>query len=351
MRYEMKNNLRRFLILSVAVVLLSIFVTACGNETENPSDSSGAAQSETNQEPGEGTTEAGASESEPAQMLSVVATIFPQYDFVRRIAGDRLELSLLISPGAESHGFEPTPLDMITLSNADLLIHIGGDKDDWVNPNLAAVDRSDMPTVALLDLVEAIVVQHTEDCDDDECDVPHHVSHYDEHVWTCPRNAIIIVGALAEVLAEMDGANADFYRENAASFVEELRELDLAFAEVVANGVRNTIIFGDRFPFSYFVETYGLIHHSAFDGCCVDTQVSPATIASLITIVRDEGIPVVFYLELSNRAIANTIAEDTGARLLELHSVHNVTLADFNAGVTYLDLMWRNVEHLREALS
>ena len=166
-----------------------------------------------------------------------------------------------------------------------------------------------------------------------------------------PPNAVLIVGELAEVLAEMDSANADFYRENAAVFIDELRDLDQAFVEVVANGVRNTIVFGDRFPFSYFVETYGLIHHSAFDGCCVDTQVSPATIASLITIVRDEEIPVVFYIELSNRAIATTIAEDTGAVLLELHSAHNVSLADFNAGVTYLDLMWRNVEHLREALN
>ncbi|MCL2215598.1 MAG: metal ABC transporter substrate-binding protein [Defluviitaleaceae bacterium] len=312
----------------IFLLIFVLFVAACGGEAANS-----------------------AAETDGEGPLRVIATIFPQYDFVRRIAGGKVELSLLISPGAESHGFEPTPRDMIALGQADLLIHVGGQKDTWVQPHLASVGRSDMPTVALLDLVEAIVLQHTQDCDDDECDFPHHVEHYDEHVWTCPRNAVLIVDALAEVLAEMDPGNAGFYRENAAEFIAELRDLDRAFAEVVAGGVRSTIIFGDRFPFRYFAGTYGLTYFAAFDGCCVDTQASPATIAALITRIRDENIPVVFYIELSNRAIANTIAGETGARLLELHSAHNVSHADFNAGVTYLDLMWRNVEHLREALS
>lgn len=320
------------------------------DETEQESESATEVETETETE-----VEADAP-AEPeiphlAEPLRVTATIFPQYDFVRRIAGGRVDLTLLISPGAESHGFEPTPRDMIGLGQADLLIHIGGHKDDWVESHLAAVGRSDMPTVALLDLVEAIVVQHTEDCDDEDCDFPHHVEHYDEHVWTCPRNAIIIVEELTSVLAGKDPANAAFFRENAAALISELRDLDRAFTEVVAAGVRNTVIFGDRFPVRYFVETYGLTHFAAFDGCCVDTHASPATIASLITRVRDENIPVVFYIELSNRAIANTIAAETGARLLEFHSVHNVSHADFNAGVTYVDLMRRNVEHLREALN
>jgi zinc transport system substrate-binding protein len=208
-----------------------------------------------------------------------------------------------------------------------------------------------MHTVALLDMVEAITVVHTEDCDDDECEFPHHVEHYDEHIWTCPRNAIVIVEELTNVLAEKDPKNADFFRANAAELIEQLHELDRNFVEAVANGARNTIVFGDRFPFRYFVETYGLTHVAAFDGCCVETQVSPATIASLITLVRDENIPVVFYIELSNRAIATTIADDTDATLLELHSAHNVNLADFNAGITYLEIMNQNLENLIIALN
>jgi zinc transport system substrate-binding protein len=287
------------------------------------------------------------------ERLNVIATLFPQYDFVRRITDGRVDLSLLISPGAESHGFEPTPRDMIAIGEADLLIHIGGEKDEWVAPHLAAVGREDMRTAALLNMVDALYIYHGDDCDDPDCDDDHHfhAPHPDEHVWTYPRNVIKIVEELTGILAEKDPANAEFFRQNADEFIAELTELHYAFAEVVENAVRNTVIFGDRFPFLHFVQAYGLTHFSAFDGCCVDTQVSPATIAALITRVNAEEIPVVFYIEMSNRAIANTIAEDTGATLLEFHSVHNVTHADFNAGVTYLDLMRRNVEHLRTALS
>ncbi|MCL2225318.1 MAG: metal ABC transporter substrate-binding protein [Defluviitaleaceae bacterium] len=334
--------MKRFLMFVMVVLFLAVFAACGGGENVPP-----AVDYVT-----ENGTGNGVENVEPVtDPLRVIATIFPQYDFVRRIGGGRVDLSLLISPGAESHGFEPTPRDMIEIGQADLLIHVGGHKDDWVAPILAAVGQEDMPTIALLDMVEAIVVEHTEDCDDDECDFPHHVEHYDEHVWTCPRNVIIIAEELANILAEKDPANAEFFRTNAAEFITELQELDRAFIEVVENGVRSTIVFGDRFPFLYFVNTYGLTHFSAFDGCCVDTQVSPATIASMITLVRDEEIPVVFHIELSNRAIANTIAEDTGAQLLEFHSAHNVTHADFNNGVTYLDLMWRNLENLRIALN
>ncbi|MCL2227770.1 MAG: metal ABC transporter substrate-binding protein [Oscillospiraceae bacterium] len=335
----------------IFLLICALFLTACGSAAGSGGvEGSGAGGGGGEAVDPPDTAAADEPELLRTEPLHVIATIFPQFDFIRQIAGERVELSMLISPGAESHGFEPTPRDMIAISQADLFIHVGGDKDEWVKPILESAGRSDMPTIALLDLVETIVVEHTADCDDYECDFPHHVLHHDEHVWTCPRNVIIIVEILAEALAEKDPANADFYRGNAAEFIAELRNLDMAFVDAVANGVRSTVIFGDRFPFRYFVDTYGLTHFSAFDGCCVDTQASPATIADLITRVEEEGIPVVFYIELSNRAIANTIAEATGARLLELHSAHNVSHADFNAGVTYLDLMWRNVAHLREAL-
>jgi len=370
---------------------------------------------------------AGTVEPEGQEPLRVIATIFPQYDFIRHIAGDRVDLSMLISPGAESHGFEPTPRDIIAINSADLLVYVGGHGDVWVEPILTSLGRDDMRTVALLDLVDAVMTEHQHhghdhdhhhshdyhhshdhddhDCDDhdDDCEEDdygydhhhshdhhhghdhdhdcddhdedceeydhdhdhnhshdhhhghghhhHHEPHYDEHVWTCPRNAILIVRALTEVLAEMDAANAYYFRQNAESFISVLNVLDMALVEAVANGVRTTVVFGDRFPFHYLMDTYGLTAYAAFDGCSAETQASPATIAFLIDKVNNENIPVVFYLEFSTRLIANVIAEATGARLLEMHSVHNVSQADFNAGVTYVELMWRNVEMLREALS
>jgi zinc transport system substrate-binding protein len=311
---------------------------------------------------------------ESGERLTVVATIFPQFDFIRQIAGERVELSMLISPGMESHGFEPSPRDMVSLYGADLMVYTGGHSDDWVARVLASVGREDLRTVALVGLVDTVMAKHHHGHDDDECCCcedehhhghghhhghehhhghghHHHEPHYDEHVWTCPRNAIIIVEYLAEVLAEMDAANAEYFRANAAEFAAELRGLDAAFVEVVENAARRTVVFGDRFPFRYFADTYGLEYFAAFDGCSAETQASPARIAGLITLLQDESIPVVFHIEFSNLAIANVLSEATGARLVEMHSAHNVSRADFDAGVTYLDLMRRNVDALREGLN
>ena len=377
------------------------------------------------------------SDSNYSTQLRVVATIFPQYDFVRQIAGDKVELNMLLSPGMESHGFEPTPRDIIMINDADLFIYIGGHGDIWVDRILTSLERPDIRTVALIDLVDAVkgdLVEgmepghshlhhdhghshshnhhhdidddydhghdhdddvddhdhghdhdhmhdhdddvddhdhghdHThghghDDSDDDDDDTHehshshshdhahHHEPHYDEHVWTCPRNAILIVETLTDILAELDPANAEFFRNNAEAYIAELEKLDSAFAEVVANGARSTLVFGDRFPFRYLTDTYKLTYFAAFTGCSAETQASPATIAFLIQKVQEENIPVVLHIEFSNKFIANTIAEATGARLLEMHSLHNVSHADFSAGVTYLDLMRRNVETLREALN
>ena len=161
----------------------------------------------------------------------------------------------------------------------------------------------------------------------------------------------MIVQALTEVLSELDPANAYYFRENAAAYITELEALDAAFAEVVAQGVRSTVVFGDRFPFIYLAHAHGLTAYAAFDGCATETQASPARIASLIELVQREGIPVVFHIEFSDRQIANTIAEATGARVLEIHSLHNLTPAQYAEGVTYLDLMRSNLSVLREALS
>jgi zinc transport system substrate-binding protein len=187
---------------------------------------------------------------------------------------------------------------------------------------------------------------HDHECDD-ECD---HGVEYDEHVWTSPRNAILIVRVITELLCAADPANCAFYRENAAAYIRELEQLDAAFSGVVAGARRRTIVFGDRFPFRYFAETYGLNYFAAFPGCATETEPSAATVAFLINKIRTEQIPVVFHIELSNERMANTISEETGAKKLLLHSVHNVTRRDFEAGLGYLDLKRRNVENLREAL-
>ena len=284
---------------------------------------------------------------------NVVASIFPAYDFVRQIAGDRVNLTMLISPGAESHSFEPSPRDIITIMNSDLFIYVG-DSDQWIDRILRSMNTDEMTIFAMKSAVELIENEHEHvvDCDDPDCFDDHHTcSLFDEHVWTSPRNAILIVRAITDLLSEADPANADLFRQNAAAYIRELEQLNAAFSEVVAGALRRTIVFGDRFPFRYFTEAYGLTWYAAFDGCSTQTDPSAARIAFLINKVRDERIPVVFHIELSNERIADVVVEATGARKLMLHSAHNVTRQEFNAGLTYLEIMRRNVENLRIALN
>jgi len=285
--------------------------------------------------------------------INVTVTIFPAYDFVRQIAGDRVNLSMLLSPGAESHSFEPSPRDIITIQNSDVFVFAGGDSDMWIERILQSMDTEIAENINIfamidfVDLVEGVKCKH----DDDD---PHHVCddiEYDEHVWTSPRNVIVLIEEIANLLCDVDSVNADFYIQNAAAYIEKLENLDAAFVDVIANAKRNTIVFGDRFPFRYFADVYNLKWIAAFDGCSTDTAPSAATIALLIDTIRAEKIPVVFHIELSNERIANTISEETGAKKLLLHSVHNITKQDFDVGLGYLELMNRNIETLREALN
>ena len=284
--------------------------------------------------------------------LSVVATIFPQYDFVREIAGDNLELTLLLPPGSESHSFDPTPQDIITIQNCDVFIYVGGESDEWVNQILDSMDTSNMKIISLLHLVDAVEEEIVEGMEADEGSdegVGNEIE-YDEHVWTSPKNAITIVQYISETLCELDNSNASVYTANTASYLEKLKELDTAFQTVVDNAKRTTLVFADRFPFRYFADAYGLDYYAAFPGCSTETEASAATVAFLIDKVNEENIPAVFYIEFSNEKMADTICENTNAVKLLLHSCHNISKDELESGVSYLDLMAQNAESLKEAL-
>ncbi|MDR0320657.1 MAG: metal ABC transporter substrate-binding protein [Treponema sp.] len=280
--------------------------------------------------------------------IDVTVTNFPPYDFVRQIAGDRVNLTMLLPPGSESHSFEPSPRDIIIIQNSDIFIYTGGESDDWIERILESMNTDNMKILAMIDTVDAVeeeVVEGMEEDDDEGEEVA-----YDEHVWTSPGNVILIVEAITALLCEADSANAGFYRQNAATFTEELVLLDASFAEVVSGAKRNTIVFADRFPFRYFADAYGLSYFAAFPGCSTETEPSAATVAFLIDKVRADKIPVVFHIELSNERMANTISGETGAKKLLLHSCHNITKRDFDSGRNYLEIMQGNVANLREAL-
>ena len=283
--------------------------------------------------------------------INVVATIFPPYDFAREIAGDKANITMLLPPGSESHSFEPTPQDIIKIQNCDVFIHVGGESDEWVKKVLSSMETSKMKIVTLMDcveVVEEVIVEGMQNEGHGHAEEEN--GEYDEHVWTSPRNAKLIVQKISDTFCEVDPANADTYRQNTKAYLAKLDELDAKFQNVVKNAARKTIVFGDRFPFRYFADVYGLTYFAAFPGCSTETEPSAATVKFLIDKIKAEKIPVVFHIELSNEKMANTISEETGAKVLLLHACHNVTRDDFTGGKGYIGLMTQNVETLKEAL-
>ena len=293
------------------------------------------------------------------ERLQVVCSLFPYYDFVRAIGGEYVSPTLLVPAGRETHSFEPTPLDVITVSKADVFLYNGGESEYWVEEILGSAG-ADIGTVArMMDHIDALeeeIVEgmeghgHHHDHEHEE-DEHHHEITYDEHIWTSPVGARELCRAICDALCAADSAHAAEYRTNLDAYLAELDKLDAAFCEVTADARRCTLVFGDRFPLLYFCKTYGLDYRAAFHGCAGDTEPSLATLKYLIDKVNDEQIPVVYTIELSSRKIAEAIAETTGAKVAQLHSCQNVTRKEFDEGATYLSLMWQNVDALKEGLA
>lgn len=295
--------------------------------------------------------------AEQEEGLSVVATIFPQYDFARQVMGGSGGPTMLLRPGQEVHSYEPTPQDIIAIQNCDLFIYVGGESDAWIEDVLEGMDTSNMVILSLMDVVDPLeedtenVLENPEEHDHQEDGTHLHEEEYDEHVWTSPKNAMLITQAICDALCEIGPDNAGQYQANTADYLTQLEALDAAFQEVIGDAGRDTLFFGDRFPLLYFVREYGLNYYAAFPGCASETEPSAATVARLIDLVREEEAPVVYQIELSNGNIARSIADSSGARVETFYTCHNITADDFNAGETYLSLMQRNVESLKEALN
>ncbi len=281
--------------------------------------------------------------------INIVATIFPEYDFARAVAGDNANIKMLVSPATKIHSFEPSPQDIAAVQNADLFIYIGGEGDAWVEKILSAVDTSKMKVLKMMDTVsvveEEIVdgMEAEEESDSDEIE-------YDEHIWTSPKNAMAMVNAICGAISEIDKENADIYEKNAAAYNAEIQAVDDEIKQVVDAASKKMLVFGDRFPFRYFADEFGLSYYAAFPGCSGETDASAATVAKLVKRIEENSLPAVFYVELGNHAMADSIANQTGTKALMLHSCHNVSKEDFDNGVTYVDLMKNNVETLKEGL-
>lgn len=291
--------------------------------------------------------------------LQVVCSLFPYYDFVREIGGAYVSPRLLVAAGREAHSFEPTPMDVIRVSRADVFVYNGGEGEQWVDEILSSAGENIPTVLRMMDYADTLTEEplaghddhdhadhdHEHDDDHDSDDIE-----YDEHIWTSPVQAMKLCRAICDALCAADPAHAAVYRSNLENYLGQLAELDVAFRQVCSEKKRSLLVFGDRFPLLYFCREYGLDYRAAFHGCSSDTEPSLYTLKFLIDKVRQQDIPVVYALELSSRMVADAIAETTGATVETFYSCQTVSQADWAAGEGYVSLMRRNVAALREGI-
>lgn len=338
-------------------------------------------------------------EKEDNYRLKIVTSLFPYYDMARAVIGDvkGIDLKMIVTPGQDSHSFEPTPSDVIQMENADVLIYNGGSLETWIDTLLDSLNNKNQIKMKMMDYVDVLneeIVEgmdtrfeehdheehshkednhnkenhkedshseenhkednHSEDSSNDSEfhneDSEEEHEETDEHIWTSPVNEIIMTEKICETLSKALPEEKENFQKNAENYISQLKELDNEFRTIVENAKTNEIIFADKFPLQYFVKEYGLKYYAAFPGCGSDMEPSAKTIAFLVDKIKEDNIKAVFYLELSSHIVADAIETDTGAKPLQFNSCHNITQKQFDSGVTYVDLMKENVNNLKIAL-
>lgn len=295
------------------------------------------------------------------EKISVVCTIYPAYDWTREIIGsfdsDSVELTYLMSSGADLHNYQPTADDMITISDCDIFIYVGGESDKWVDDALAEARNKDMKVINLMDVLSDSLreeeLKEGMEAEEEESEDEDDGIEYDEHIWLSLRNAAKCVEAIAQELEAADSENAYEYSKNTTEYIERLDGLDTRFAEMTANAKTDTLIFGDRFPFRYFVDDYGLDYYAAFNGCSAETEASFETIAFLADKVDELGAEYIFTIEGSDCTIADAIIANTKSKNVKtavLYSIQSVRETD-KVSAGYYSFMEENYNVLKEALN
>lgn len=329
-----------------------------------------------------------------AKKLKVVTTIFPEYDWVREIVGENnknVDLTLLVGNGVDLHSYQPSIHDIAKISTADIFIYVGGESDGWVKDALANATNKNMKVINLMEVLEGQTKveemkegmqvsehhHHDEDEDDEHLAGGHKHNHeeaedhdhdheveghhhhdgddveYDEHVWLSVRFAKTLCAVISKALCDVDSANSSSYKANLKAYTEKLDNLDANFSTAVKNGNKKTLLFGDRFPFRYFVEDYNLDYFAAFVGCSAETEASFETVAFLAKKVDELGLNSVIKIESGDGKIARTIVENSkkkNAKVLTLDSIQSTTLKQAKAGASYLKIMEENLKVIEEAL-
>jgi zinc transport system substrate-binding protein len=320
--------------------------------------------------------------------IEVVATLFPQYDFAKQVGGDKVNVTLLLPPGSESHTYEPTPQDMVLIDESDLFIYTGKEMEPWAE-NLISGLKNDINVVDLSKSVDLINVEefeeehegedsehehsHHEENDDEDDDAENKHEHtdehehenahshnhseeghhhtYDPHIWLNPQYAIKMVRNIEQELSKVDPDNAEYYKTNADNYIKQISDLDSEFESIVENASNPKIAFGGAFAYAYFVERYNLDFISAYETCGESAEPSTVKVKEVIDYINKNKIPVIFYKEYSTGNIAKTISEATGAKMLVFNTVHNLSKDEIQNGATYVSIMRENLENLKQALN
>ncbi len=331
----------------ITAMLLALFMLAgvlagCGKQSDDKTDKTGK-----------------------ADKLSIVTTIFPEYDWVKEILGDKAdnaEVTMLLDNGVDLHSYQPTADDIIRISNCDLFIYTGGESDGWVDDALKNTTNKDMKVIKLMEVLgdsvkeeETVEGMQEEDHDHEDADEHEHEeeAEYDEHVWLSLKNAETLCDAISGALQQIDPDNKDTYAANASAYIKKLSALDADYQAAVDAATHKTVLFGDRFPFRYMVDDYGLSYYAAFVGCSAETEASFETISFLAGKVDELNLPCVLTLEGAQHKIAETIVENTSAKnqkVLAMDSLQSTTSKDAANGTTYLSVMEQNLSVLKEAL-
>ncbi len=327
---------RKGIIFLIMLMIFSLSVAGCSGETEMPAN-----ETEESEMP---------SEEETIDKISVVATLFPQYDFARRIGGDNVEVRYLLPPGTEAHSYEPTPQDMVSLLNADVFLYTGEFMEPWSSNIVENLKEED---VLVVDLSMDIPLLTSEDHDHEhEGDEEHGEEEeaIDPHYWTDPNMAIIMVKSIGDALSQVDPDNIGQYKMEEAALIEDLIELDNDIREALSRTKSKTILSGGHFAFGYFARQYGLEHMSPYAGFSPNAEPTPQRITALIQTIEDTGANAIYHEELIDPKVAQVIVEETGAELLLLHGAHNISKEELDSGKTYIEIMYENLENLKEGL-
>jgi len=275
--------------------------------------------------------------------IKIIATLFPQYDFARQIAGDKANIKLLLPPGVESHTFDPKPSEMIEIYKADLFIYTGENMEPWAQTIINGITDDNL---TVIDCSENIELLHNDNDGDDG-----HEHGADPHIWLDPDNAIMMLQNILEALCVKDPENTFFYTQNAIDYAAKLQKLDEDIFDVINNSKRNVIVFGGRFSYIYFLRHFNLDYVTAYDSCSTNAEPSMAKILYVITFIKENNIPCIYHEELSAHQVAKTIAKETGRKSLQFSTAHNVTKKEFDDGITFLDIMYANLENLKKGLN